>query len=168
MIRSVSICLCLNRVNSTSLFKNATVCTDDTCDASELELDMDRCKCVKNGESFGIKCGETIMEYNSVNNDDMNDITGQTEQAARGRRDIIYSDDIIYLYDLEEPQGKSFIWRKKRTVEMKMSLQNATDYCKETILNTAAAEVCLEITGVNASSAIQSCIADLQVSCNDG
>lgn len=92
------------------------------------------------------------------------DITKKVEGAQKVKRDIIYSDDIIYLYDDEEPKKRVYNnYRGRRAVNTKMSLENATEYCRNAILNTATAKVCLEISGVNASNAIESCAADLQV-----
>lgn len=92
------------------------------------------------------------------------DITKKVEGARKAKRDIIYSDDIIYLYDDEEPKKRVYNnYRGRRAVNTKMSLENATEYCRNAILNTATAKVCLEISGVNASNAIESCAADLQV-----
>ena len=82
------------------------------------------------------------------------------------KRDISYSDEKIYLYDDGEAEDSGFFaHRKRRGVDMIMSLENATDYCRKSILDTKAAEACLETSGVNASRAIQSCAADLQVGC---
>ena len=103
------------------------------------------------------------MDFNDGQNKNLIDRTDTFETSNRKKRDLVYSDDIIYLYDDEEPEVSLYQPRKKRAVNMKMSLANATDYCRKTILNTDAAKVCLELSGVNASSAIQSCAADLQV-----
>ena len=97
-------------------------------------------------------------------NEGNGDITEKVQEAKRAKRDIIYSDDIIYLYDDEEPKKRiDNNYRGRRAVNTKMSLENATEYCRKAILNTAAAKVCLEISGVNASNAIEACAADLQV-----
>ena len=99
-----------------------------------------------------------------VANEGNGDITEKVQEAKRAKRDIIYSDDIIYLYDDEEPKKRiDNNYRGRRAVNTKMSLENATEYCRKAILNTAAAKVCLEISGVNASNAIEACAADLQV-----
>lgn len=102
------------------------------------------------------------MQFNSVGKNG-NEITRTVQQNGREKRDLVYSDDIIYLYDDEEPKKNIPHERRRRTVNTKMSLENATEYCRNAILNTAAAKVCLEISGVNASNAIEACAADLQV-----
>lgn len=102
------------------------------------------------------------MQFNSVGGGG-NDITGEVEENTRKKRDLVYSDDIIYLYDDEEPKINIPHERSRRAVNTKMSLENATEYCRNAIMNTAAAKVCLEISGVNASNAIEACAADLQV-----
>ena len=91
------------------------------------------------------------------------DMAPAAQGTRRKKRDLVYSDDIIYLYDDEEPKRNIPHERSRRAVNTKMSLENATEYCRNAILNTAAAKVCLEISGVNASSAIEACAADLQV-----
>ena len=102
------------------------------------------------------------MQFNSMG-EKGGDITGTVDQARRKKRDLVYSDDIIYLYDDEEPKKNIPHERSRRTVNTKMSLENATEYCRNAILNTAAAKVCLEISGVNASNSIEACAEDLQV-----
>ena len=117
---------------------------------------------------MSIKCGLPLMQFRNANGrlekEGNEDITGRVQEAKRAKRDIIYSDDIIYLYDDEEPKKRIYNdYRGRREVNTKMSLENATEYCRKAILNTAAAKVCLEISGVNASNAIEACAADLQV-----
>ena len=102
------------------------------------------------------------MEFTRVE-EKGDDITEVVEQTGRKKRDLVYSDDIIYLYDDEEPKKNIPHERSRRTVNTKMSLENATEYCRNAILNKAAAKVCLEISEVNASNAIKACAADLQV-----
>jgi len=139
-------------------------CLDDACENSE--LDLDRCRCVRQGGSFDVTCGLSIAQFNNIGGQGFQDNTENVENANRKKRDISYSDEKIYLYDDEEAEdGVFFAQRKRRAVAMIMSLENATDYCRKNILDTKAAEVCMEISGVNASSAIQSCAADLQVGC---
>ena len=146
------------RVNrAKSLFETVPLCNDDSCDGSELE--MDRCKCTK----MSIECNLTLTQRNNINGEGYEDRTNVFVDSCRKKRDLIYSDDVIYLYDDYEPQGDIHLTRMKRSLNAKISLENATAYCKETLLNTAAAKVCLEISGVNASNAIHSCAADLQV-----
>ena len=128
---------------------------------------MDRCQCQwKNrpGKTaqMSITCNHTLMQFNSVG-EKGDDITEVVEQTGRKKRDLVYSDDIIYLYDDEEQKKNIPHERSRRTVSAKMSLENAPEYCRKAILNTAAAKVCLEISGVNASNAIEACAADLQV-----
>ena len=151
------------RVNkSQSLFETVPPCdAEPQCDNSELE--MDRCKCTKDGGAMSIECNLTLAERNSINGGGFKAVTNNVQKSNRKKRDLIYSDDIIYLYDDHEPEGDIHLTRMKRSANTKMSLENATAYCRKTLLNTAAAKVCLEISGVNASSAIHSCAADLLV-----
>ena len=155
------------RVNSSkSLFDTVPPCTDTTCENTELELNMDRCNCEKIGGVINVNCQLEIMQFNNMPGE-FEDRTGATEEGNRKKRELVYSDDIIYVYDDEEPGQNMYLPRSKRAVQTKMSLDNATEYCRKRILDTAAAKVCLELTGVNVSSAIQSCAADLQVSINN-
>ena len=117
---------------------------------------------------MSITCGLPLVQFRNTNGqlekDGNEDITERVQRAGRAKRDIIYSDDTIYLYDDEEPKKIIYKnYRGRRAVNTKMSLENATEYCRNAILNTATAKVCLEISGVNASNAIESCAADLQV-----
>ncbi len=157
--------ICLNRVTtSQSLFFTVPPCLDDSCDNSELNLD--RCSCRIIGGTLDVTCGLPLTQFNDLGGD-FDDETENVQDGNRKKRDNIYSDDIIYLYDDGEPKGNNFFThRKRRSVNMQMSLENATEYCSKTILGTTAAKVCMEISGVNASTAIQSCAADLQVNCN--
>ena len=124
---------------------------------------MDRCQCQRKSTSqMSITCNLTLMQFNSMG-EKGGDITGTVDQARRKKRDLVYSDDIIYLYDDEEPKNNIPHDRSRRAVNTKMSLENATEYCRNAILNKAAAKVCLEISEVNASNAIKACAADLQV-----
>ena len=124
---------------------------------------MDRCQCQKKSTGqMSITCNLTLMQFNSVGQKGV-DITKTVDKTRRKKRDLVYSDDIIYLYDDEEPKNNIPHDRSRRAVTTKMSLENATEYCRNAILNTAAAKVCLEISGVNASNAIEACAADLQV-----
>ena len=124
---------------------------------------MDRCKCNKQGGDLEIECNLEIMNFNIPGN--FNDRTGDIEDANRKKRELVYSDDIIHLYDDEKPaEHMHFSRRKRAAVQTKMSLENATEYCRKRILNTDAAKVCLEVTGVNATDAIQGCAEDLKVS----
>ena len=124
---------------------------------------MDRCQCQKKTSGqMSVTCNLPLMQFNSVG-EKGNDITGTVQQTGRNKRDLVYSDDIIYLYDDEEPKRNILHERSRRAVSTKMSLENATEYCRNAILNTAAAKVCLQISGVNASNAIEACAADLQV-----
>lgn len=149
---------------SESLFMTVPPCLDDSCENSE--LDLDRCRCVRDGGSFDVTCNLPIAQFNVINGETFADETENVQNANRKKRDIIYSDEKIYLYDDGAAEDSVFFaHRKRRGVDMIMSLENATDYCRKSILDTKAAEVCLEISGVNASSAIQSCAADLQVGC---
>ena len=125
---------------------------------------MDRCSCKKQGGALQIQCDLEIMSFNSMSGD-FNDRTGDFQNANRKKRDLVYSDDIIYLYDDEKPaEHMHFSRRKRAAVQTKMSLENATEYCRKRILNTDAAKVCLEVTGINATGAIQACAEDLKVS----
>ena len=123
---------------------------------------MDRCACTKNGGAISIACNFTLTKREEINGQGFKPITQNAADSSRKKRELIYSDDVIYLYDDYEG-GFHPATRTKRSLNTKMSLENATAYCKETLLNTAAAKICLEIPGVNASSAIHSCAADLQV-----
>ena len=153
----------INRVDtSESLFRTVPPCLEDACEESE--LDLDRCRCVREGGSFDVTCDLSISQFNNIGGDNFGDETETIENGNRKKRDMSYSDDKIYLYDNEEADDSSFFThRKRRAVDVLMSLENATDYCRKSIMGTKAAEVCMDISGVNASSAIQSCVADLQV-----
>ena len=119
-----------------------------------------------------IKCNLEIMKFNGMPGATFKDRTTDIQNANRNRREVMYSDDIIYLYDDEKTEHNTYSRRGKRAVQTKMSLENATDYCRRSILDTDAAKVCLEVTGVNATSAINACAEDLKVStsqyCNNG
>ena len=122
---------------------------------------MDRCQCQKkSGNQISVTCNLPLMQFSSMGGEDW---TEEAVGAGRKKRDLANSDDIIYLYDDEEPKRNIPHQRGRRAVNTKMSLENATEYCRNAILNTAAAKVCLEISGVNASNAIEACAADLQV-----
>ena len=151
-----------DRVDRTnSLFHIVPDCTEEACDTEQ--LDMDRCQCQwKPTGQLSIKCNLPLMQFNSVG-EKGDDITGVVEKIRRKKRDLVYSDDIIYLYDDEEPKRNIHNERSRRAVNTKMSLENATEYCRNAIMNSAAAKVCLEISGVNSSNAIEACAADLQV-----
>jgi len=110
-----------------------------------------------------VTCDLDLMQFNGIGDSGFKDKTEDFQKSNREKRDLVYSDDIIYLYDDYEPEENIYLMRKKRALDSKMSLENATDYCEKTILNTAAAKVCLEVSGVDASNAIQSCAADLKV-----
>lgn len=124
---------------------------------------MDRCNCNKQGGALQIECNLEIMRFNNMPGD-FNDRTGDIQNANRKKRELVYSDDIIYLYDDEKPAEHMHFSRRKRAVQTKMSLENATEYCRKRILDTDAAKVCLEVTGINATDAIQACAEDLKVS----
>ena len=155
---------CFYRVNRrNSLFHIVPNCTEEACDTSE--LDMDRCQCKrKSSGQMSITCNLPLMQFNSMGGEG-NDMTAAAEETRRKKRDLVYSDDIIYQYDDEEPKRNIPLERNRRAVNTKMSLENATEYCRNAILNTVAAKFCLEISGVNASNAIEACSADLQVMC---
>ena len=104
------------------------------------------------------------MNFNNLPGAVFTDRTDDYQNADRNKREAKYSDDVIYLYDDERTQHNPYPRRDKRAVQTKMSLENATEYCRKSILGTTAAKVCLQLPGVNATSAIQSCAADLQVS----
>ena len=146
-----------------SLFHIVPNCNEEACDDSQLEMDRCECQRERTGQ-MSITCNLTLRQFNSLGGEG-NDITGEVEENSRKKRDLVYSDDISYLYDNEEPKRNIPHQRSRRTVNTKMSLENATEYCQNAILNTAAAKVCLEISGVNASNAIEACAADLQVIC---
>ena len=125
---------------------------------------MDRCNCNKQGGDLQIQCNLEIMRFNNMPGN-FNDRTGDFQNANRNKRELVYSDDIIYLYDDEKPtEHMHFSRRKRAAVQTKMSLENATEYCRKKILDTDAAKVCLEVTGINATGAIQACAEDLKVS----
>lgn len=159
------LCYLFHRVDaSKSLFRTVPACTDKSCEDTELELNMDRCKCNKHGGAMQVKCNLEIMKFNGMPGATFKDRTTDAQNANRNKREIIYSDDIIYLYDNEKTEHNMYSKRGKRAVQTQMSLENATEYCRKSILDTAAAKVCLEVTGVNATSAIQACAEDLKVS----
>ena len=125
---------------------------------------MDRCNCNKQSGDLKIKCNLEIMNFNNIPGN-FDDRTGEIENGNRKKRELIYSDDIIYLYEDEKPaEHMHFSRRKPASVQTKMSLENATEYCRKRILDTDAAKVCLKVTGVNATGAIQGCAEDLKVS----
>ena len=100
---------------------------------------------------MSITCGLPLVQFRNTNGklvkDGNEDITEKVQGAGRAKRDIIYSDDIIYFYDDEEPKKRIYNnYRGRRAVNTKMSLENATEYCRNAILNTATAKVCLEIS----------------------
>ncbi len=113
-----------------------------------------------------ITCKQNIAQLNQApQNPPFHNAPGVPNQTGdKKRRDVAYSDDVIYLYDDFESEFSTLPPRKRRAANVKMSLENATEYCRKTILNTKAARVCLEISNVNVSSAIKQCAADLQVS----
>jgi len=125
---------------------------------------MDRCNCSKQGGALQIKCGLEIMQFYSMPGN-FKDRTRDIQNATRKERELVYSDDIIYLYDDEKPaEHMHFSRRKRAAMQTKMSTENATEYCRKRILDTDAAKVCLEVTGINATSAIKACAEDLKVS----
>ena len=125
---------------------------------------MDRCDCNKQGGALQIQCNLEIMQFNNIPGV-FHDLTGNIQSGTRKKRELVYSDDIIYLYDDEKPaEHMHFSRRKRAAMQTKMSLENATEYCRKRILNTDAAKVCLEVTGINATGAIQACAEDLKVS----
>ena len=123
---------------------------------------MDRCLCKRkeNGQ-MSITCNLSLMQFHGGENGD--EYSPPPGEHSRKKRDLVYSDNIIYLYDDEEPKRNIPHKRSRRVVNTKMSLENATEYCRNAILNTAAAKVCLEISGVSAGNAVEACAADLQV-----
>ena len=156
--------LCYRVNSSQSLFNTVPACTDPSCENTEIELNMDRCNCNKQGGALQIQCNLEIMQFNSMPGN-FNDRTGNIQNANRKKRELVYSDDIIYLYDDEKPaEHMHFSRRKRAAMQTKMSLENATEYCRKRILDTDAAKVCLEVTGINATSAIKACAEDLKVS----
>ena len=123
---------------------------------------MDRCLCKRKGNGqMSITCNLSLMQFQGGENGE--EYSPPPGGRRRKKRDLVYSDDIIYLYDDEEPKRNIPHKRSRRVVNTKMSLENATEYCRNAILNTAAAKVCLEISGVSAGNAIEACAADLQV-----
>ncbi|XP_022787242.1 von Willebrand factor D and EGF domain-containing protein-like [Stylophora pistillata] len=154
------------RVNkSTSLFNVVPPCNDAMCDSTESQLNMDRCTCQKNslGDDINVNCSLEIMSFNGLPGSEYEDRTNAAEDAARKKRDLAYSDDIIYLYDNEKSSPSVFRKREKRAIHTDLSLENATEYCRKRVLETTAAKICVELTGVNASSAIEACAADLHL-----
>ena len=104
------------------------------------------------------------MQFNNIPGN-FNDRTENIQKGNRKKRELSYSDDIIYLYDDEKPaEDMHFSRRRRAAMGTKMSLQNATEYCQKRILDTDAANVCLEVTGINATNAIRACAEDLKVS----
>ena len=147
---------------STSLFHNVPSCNSTTCDGSV--FDMDFCTCKKKSGGMDISCGQNVAQtQNAAQNPPFHNAPNVKQNTNQGKREATYSDDVIYLYDNFEPEFSTLPPRKRRTVNFKMSLENATEYCRKTILNTKAAQVCLELSSVNVSSAIKQCAADLQV-----
>lgn len=158
------VCWYFYRVNkSQSLFYNVPQCIG-ACQDTEAQLNMDRCSCGLNGGALNVTCNLQIMQFKGISSNGFNDETTDFNNANRKKRDLIYSDDVIYLYDNEKSDQTVYHKRTKRNVPVGMSPENATEYCRKRILDITATKVCLELTGINASSAIQSCAADLQVS----
>jgi len=103
------------------------------------------------------------MQFNNMPGN-FNDRTEIIQKGNRKKRDLSYSDDIIYLHDDEKPvEDMHFSRRRRAAMGTKMSLQNATEYCQKRILDTDAAKVCLEVTGINATNAIQARAEDLKL-----
>lgn len=127
---------------------------------------MDFCKCEligDNAELMKISCNQNIAQPQPTNDNPPLQPVPQGKINQNGKREITYTDDIIYFYDDIEPDLPSLPPRKKRSVNVKMSLENATEYCTKSLLSTKAAQVCLELSNVNVSNAITQCAADLQV-----
>ena len=110
-----------------------------------------------------VECGQDIAQPQIVPENPPLTNVPQTKINQNGKRGVTYTDDIIYLYDDIEADLPSLPPRKRRNVNVKMSLENATEYCRKSLLSTKAAQVCLELSNVNISSAITQCAADLQV-----
>ena len=149
--------------NSESLFNTVPVCNDPECDGSV--FDMDFCTCETSGGVLNVNCGQNIAQPQMAPENPPFTLVPNTKvNGGTRKRGTVYSDDVIYLYDNIEPDVSILPSRKRRNVNIKMSLKNATDYCENYLINTNAARVCLEISNVNVSSAIGQCAADLQVS----
>ena len=158
------VCWHFCRVNkSQSLFYIVPQC-NGACQETENQLNMDRCSCGLSRGVPNVTCNLQIMQFNGISNNGFRDETKDLDNANRKKRDLIYSDDVIYLYDNEKSDQTVHHKRTKRAVPFGMSPENATEYCRKRILGITATKVCLKLTGVNASNAIQSCAADLQVS----
>ena len=150
----------MNKENS--LFHTVPLCNDPQCDGSVFNMDFCTCKKETSGQ-MKVECGQEIAQPQIVpENPPLTDVP-QTKINQNGKRGVTYTDDIIYLYDDIEPDLPSLPPRKRRNVNVKMSLENATEYCRKSLLSTKAAQVCLELSNVNISSAITQCAADLQV-----
>lgn len=147
---------------SESLFHVVPTCNDPECDGSV--FDMDFCTCTeKSGGVMDISCGQNVAQLKTApQNPPFRNAPNVKQKGTK--REVTYSDDVIYLFDNFEPDLSTLPPRKRRNVNFKMSLENATQYCRSTILNTKAAQVCLELSSVNVSSAIMQCASDLQVS----
>lgn len=110
-----------------------------------------------------IECNQDVAQPQTVNENPALVPVPQGKINQNGKRGNTYTDDVIYFYDDIEPDLQSLPSRKKRNVNVKLSLENATDYCTKSLLSTKAAQVCLELSNVNVSNAIAQCAADLQV-----
>ncbi|PFX18968.1 Neurogenic locus Notch protein [Stylophora pistillata] len=152
------------RVNrSESLFHKVPNCNDPTCDGSVFDMDFCTCKLNKDTNVMQIDCEQDVAQPQTVNENPALVPVPQGKINQNGKRGNTYTDDVIYFYDDIEPDLQSLPPRKKRNVNVKLSLENATEYCTKSLLSTKAAQVCLELSNVNVSNAIAQCAADLQI-----
>ena len=138
------------------------MCNDVQCDGSI--FDQEFCTCTETSGVMDVRCSQSVSQPTETNQKPPFKPAPQGNlNNNEGKRDVEYSDDVIYRYDnIETPISFNSL-RKKRDVNFKMSLENATDYCEKTLLNIDAVRVCIELPNVNVSGIIRQCASDLQV-----
>nr|XP_058945176.1 von Willebrand factor D and EGF domain-containing protein-like [Pocillopora verrucosa] len=150
------------RVNkSESLFHIVPMCNDAQCDGSI--FDQEFCTCTETSGVMDVRCSQSVSQPTETNqNPPFKPAPQGNLNDNEGKRDVEYSDDVIYRYDNIETPISFNSPRKKREVNFKMSLENTTDYCEKTLLNIDAVRVCIELPNVNISGIIRQCALDLQ------
>ena len=82
---------------------------------------MDFCKCEligDNAELMKISCNQNIAQPQPTNDNPPLQPVPQGKINQNGKREITYTDDIIYFYDDIEPDLPSLPPRKKRSVNV--------------------------------------------------
>ena len=138
------------------------MCNDPQCDGSI--FDQEFCTCTETSGVMDVWCNQSLSQPTQTNQNPPYESVPQANLGDDGgKRDVEYSDDVIYHYDNIETPISFNSPRKKRDVNFKMSLENATDYCEKTLLSVDAVRVCIELPNVNVSGIIRQCASDLQV-----